>query len=272
MSKKSKKKSSPTPVVKKRDSQIVAIVSDIHFDQVHWPTWKAFCKWHTEVKPDKTVILGDAIDFSMLSKYLQEASAPVHAIPQIQMFVDEANKLAKETGDLIIMEGNHDERWDKMILGTHGPALKNAKGLTLKDQCFFHGLDKNVTWMKENMATTGIKCGPYMLRHGHRQGSRFGGGKHLAALRIQQSLGMSEVFGHHHRGQMYCQTAHGKTAIAIANPHMSSDHSYASDPDWQRGFTMLELYGPDNVLATPHLIIIQEGMFAFGGRVYDGNV
>lgn len=256
---------------KTRESEIVAIVSDIHFDQVHWPTWNAFRQWHADVRPDKTIILGDGIDFGMLSRFLQDSHSPVHAIPQIAMFVEQTNALAKESGQVIVMEGNHDERWDKAIFGTNGWALKGAKGLSLQDQCVYHGLDKSVVWMKENMDTHGVKCGPFVLRHGHRQSGRFGGAKHLAYNRLVKSMGVSEVFGHHHKAQLYCQSAHGKTAIGIANPHMSCDHSYASDPDWQRGFTILELFGPDNCYATPHLIIMQDGQFAWGGKLYDGN-
>jgi predicted phosphodiesterase len=256
---------------KSSNVEVVAIVSDIHFDQVDWPTWNAFKKWHADQKPDKTVILGDFVDFGMLSKYLQGSKDPVNAIPQIAMFVQEANALKKNSKNVIVMEGNHDERWDKAIFGAHGAALKDAKGLTLKDQCMYHGLDKGITWLKEDLENTGVKCGPFVLRHGHRQGTGWGA-RHLAANRIQRSLGVSEVFGHYHRAQMFCQTAHGKTAVAIANPHMSGEHSYTSDPDWQRGFTVLELYGPDNIYATPHLVLIQDGRFAWGGTLYDGNI
>lgn len=258
--------------MKKSDKvEVIAIVSDIHFDQVDWPTWNAFKKWQAATKPDKVVILGDFVDFGMLSKYVQGAEAPVHAIPQISMFVKEANILKKHSKQIIVMEGNHDERWDKAVLGTHGAALKDAKGLSLKDQCFFHGLDESITWLKEDLLNTGVKCGPFVLRHGHRQGSGWGA-THLAANRLQKSMGVSEVFGHHHRAQMMCQTAHGKTAIAIANPHMSSEHSYASDPNWQRGYTILNLFGPDNMYCTPQLVVIQDGRFALDGQLYDGNI
>lgn len=255
---------------KKSEVEIVAVVSDIHFDQVDWPTWNAFKKWHADVKPHKTVVLGDFIDFGMLSRYLQGSKDPVHAIPQLTMFVKEVNELCKNSKNVIVMEGNHDERWDKALFGVHAQALKDAKGLSLKDQCLMHGMSKDITWLKEDLVVKGVKCGPFVLRHGHRQGDRWGQ-KHLAATRLQKSLGVSEVFGHFHRAQMFCQTAHGKTAVCIANPHMSSDHSYASDPDWQRGFTVLELFGPDNAYATPHLILVQDGLFAWNGKLYNGN-
>lgn len=249
----------------------VAIVSDIHFDLHHVPTWNAFRKWHSDVNPDKTVILGDFVDLGMMSRYTQGKDDPLYAIPQIKAFVQEANDLIKECGELIILEGNHDERWSKFLGGAAPYALKDALGLTLEDQCYAQGLSNNVSWLREDTEVRGVKCGPFVLRHGHNQSGRFGGGKHLAANRIAKSLGQSEVFGHHHRAQLYCQTAHGKTAIGIANPCMTGDHEYSKDPDWQRGFTILEIFGDDMELASPYLVVMDNGRFAWNGTVYDGN-
>lgn len=251
--------------------ETVAIVSDIHFDLHDAATWRAFRKWHSDVKPDKTVILGDFLDFGMLSKFVQGKDDPVFAIPQIQTFVKEANPLVKEAGELIVVEGNHDERWSR-LLGTLPYVFRDAVGLTLHEQCIAQGLSKDITWIREDTLVRGIQCGPFVLRHGHNQSGRFGGGKHLAANRIAKSLGVSEVFGHYHRAQLFCQTAHGKTAIAVANPCMTGDHDYSKDPDWQRGFTVLELYGPDKMYANPYIVIMNNGHFAWRGKVYDGTV
>lgn len=249
----------------------VAIVSDIHFDLHDVPTWNAFKKWAKENNPDKIVILGDFLDFGMLSRYVQGQDDPIYAIKQIQVFVKEANELSEYTSELIVVEGNHDERWDKLIQGDKPWVFKGALGLTLEDQCYSQGLSEDVSWIREDLLVRGVQCGPFVLRHGHKQSTRFGGGKHVAANRLQKSLGTSEIFGHFHRAQMFCQTAHGKTAVAIANPHMTKDHSYNVDPDWQKGFTLLELYGKDYECATPYLILIQDGKFAYNGKLYDGN-
>lgn len=249
----------------------VAIVSDIHFDLHCEPTWNAFKQWAKEVRPDKIVVLGDFLDFGMLSRYLQGPEDPLHAVDQIKVFVKEMNEVDKYTDDLIIVEGNHDERWEKIISGDKPWVFKGAKGLSLKEQCYLQGMTADVSWIKEDIMVRGVKCGPFILRHGHKQSTRFGGGKHVAANRLNKSLGVSEIFGHFHRAQMFCHTAHGKTAVAIANPHMTRDHDYMLDPDWQKGFTLLEVYGDDHEYATPYLILIQDGKFAYNGTLYDGN-
>lgn len=254
-------------------SDVIAVISDIHFDLHDVPTWRAFRKWHKDTKPAKTVILGDFLDLGMVSRYSLHKDDPLFVIPQIKCFVAEANALAKECGELVVVEGNHDERWSNYILGNVPFALRDAVGLTLREQCLAQGLTNKVNWLREDVTTRGVPVGPFLLRHGHNQARGFGGGgKHLAANKIAKSMGQNEVFGHHHRGQMFCQTSRGKTAIAVANPCMTGDHAYNLDPDWQRGFTVLEVYGPGKKFATPHLVIAQEGHFAYNGRVYDGNI
>ena len=209
------------------------------------------------------------MDFGMLSRYMQGSEDPVHAIPQIKLFVQEANALSLETKELVVVEGNHDERWSK-IIGVNPQFLKGAKGLTLEDQCRAHGLSVNVKWVREDTTCKGVACGPFMLRHGHKQAGRFGGAKHIAANRLQKTMGQSEVVGHHHRAQMYCQTAYGRTAISIANPSLTGPHEYAPDADWQNGFTVLEVFGKNDSQCTPHLVVMSAGAFAWGGKVYDG--
>lgn len=255
------------------ESETVAIVSDIHFDLHDGPTWRAFKKWFADVKPDKLVVLGDFVDLGMMSRYIQGKSAPVHAIPQIQMFVREMNELRdlNPKVKLVICEGNHDERWQKHILGMAPHVLKDALGLTLEEQCVLQGLRPGFLWTREDLVNKGLQCGPFVLRHGHNQSGKFGGGKHLAANRLTKSMGRSEVFGHFHRAQMVFQTSMGHTACAIANPCMTGDHEYANDPDWQRGFTVLELYGPDNKYGNGTPIVMNNGHFAWNGKVYDGN-
>lgn len=253
-----------------RTSKIYAVCSDIHFDLQDRACWAAFRAWHRDISPDRTIILGDFLDFGMLSRYTQSPNDPIFAIPQIQMFVREANALALESKEVVVVEGNHDERWSK-ILGVNPQFLKGAKGLTLEDQCRVQGLSPNVKWFREDVEHKGVKCGPFMLRHGHKQSGRFGGAKHLSSNRLDKTLGQSEVFGHHHRAQMFCKTSYGKTAIAIANPALTGGHEYAPDADWQQGFTVLEVFGKGESQCTPHLIVMSDGAFAWGGKVYDGN-
>lgn len=251
-------------------SRIVAVLADLHIGAEDRQALEAVRRWHRHVRPDTTVLLGDFVDLGMLSRFLQSPEAPHEAIPQVRAFAALANALAAEARRVVVVEGNHDERWSK-ALGPIAHTLRGALGLTLEAQCRAQGLDPRVEWVHEDARTEGVRVGQFVLRHGHNQSGRFGGGKHLAATRITKSLGVCEVFGHHHRGQVFCQSAHGRTAIAVACPCLAADQDYQPDPDWQRGFVVLELSAPEYTVATPHLVLIEGGRFSWGGRTYDGR-
>ena len=253
------------------DSELIAIVSDIHFD-LHCPyTWAAFRAWHSVWKPARTVILGDFLDLGMLSRYVQGSTDPIRVIPQIKTFVRECNALAREAGEVLVVEGNHDERWARLFEGKGG-ALLGALGLTLEDQCRAHGLNESVGWFIETVDTPSVSIGNFIARHGHRQAGRFGAGLHVAANALRKYRGGSVVFGHHHRAQMFCHTSGGRTDFAIANPCMTIDHEYSPDADWQRGFTILEHWKKGReVEVTPHVIVSNAGAFSWAGKVYDGR-
>jgi predicted phosphodiesterase len=253
-------------------SMLACVASDIHFD-LHDPrVWRAFVRWVEDWRPRIIVLNGDVLDFGMLSPYPQESDAPTEAVAQIKCFVAEVNPLARLGGTrVVVVYGNHDERWSKMVCGAGPRAFKGALGLTLEEQCRAQGLDARVEWVKESKSTRGFLLGDVLIRHGHRQAGRFGGGKYLAANRIAKNLGTAEVIGHHHRGQLHAQTAGGRTVVAVANPCMTVDHDYAPDADWQRGFSVVEMHAPDFKRATMYPIIMHGGVFAWGGRTYDGN-
>lgn len=252
-------------------SEIVSVTSDHHFPFHDKPSWRAFRKWHRHTTPDISILNGDLVDFGMLSRYSQGANDPVHAVDQIKCMVTEVNSMIKECGQLVIIEGNHDERWSRVLMGEKAHVFKDAKGLSFKEQCLQQGLNPGVKWVRESTHCRGYKVGSVLFRHAHKQSSKFGGGKHVAASRLEKSMGQSEVFGHFHRGQIYFQSAGGKTSFAIANPCMTIDHEYAPDANWQRGFSILE-FANQRKIVTPSVVVIQKGVFCRDGIVYDGNV
>lgn len=259
----------PRPVTNK--SRIVAIVSDIHFDLHDKAVWRAFRKWHTNVRPFQTIMLGDVVDLGMLSRFAPGENDPTNAIDQIKVFVQEANALVRECGSLLVMEGNHDERFEKITKGANPTLLKGAKGLGFSDQCYAQGLSRSVQFLRESTRFLGTHVGQFLLRHGHKQSNKFGAAKYLAGNHLDKSMGQSEVFGHHHRLDLAVRSAFGRTAVAIANPCMVVDQEYHLNPGWSRGFTILELDAPNYKRATPHPILMENGVFSWGGITYDGN-
>jgi predicted phosphodiesterase len=252
----------------------VAVISDIHFDEHHEGAWEAFRKWHAEKKPTLTVALGDIVDLGMLSTYENEEYHSNYAIEQIQMAVRELNSLNREAGRLYYVPGNHGDRWERTVLGNNRKELRGAIGLTLREQMYAQGLDGSIRWIEEDRFTPGLYVGKRaaLLRHGHRQGPRFGV-VNQAAKQLREVPTVTTVVGHHHRAQLQCLTSLGNTVFGIANPHMSKVQEFAPDPNWQLGFTVLEFYGRSRLRDcekfTPHLVVMDnEGHFAWNGKVY----
>jgi len=250
-------------------SQLTFVVSDMHFDLHHPAAWEAFVRCVREEKPHRIVFNGDVFDFGQLSRYRQDAGDPLRAVEQIKCFLQELKRISPHVKELVFVEGNHDERWSKIVSSVPGEALAGAIGLSLREQCLAQGMPKSVIWIRESTKCRGFYVGPFLLRHAHKQAGRFGGAIHIAANRLAKNNGQSEINGHHHRAQMFCRTAGGKTAVSIANGCMTIAHEYAPDADWQLSFTVIEEFGSNKATAFP-VVMEPEGSFAFRGKAYDG--
>lgn len=255
-------------------THLVSIISDVHFPNQHKRGWLAYKQWHHQYKPNVTVAVGDLVDLGMLSRYEQDTDDPVYAVEQIKIAVKELTELTKSCGQLIYVPGNHEERWEKAVFGKNAQALRGAVGLSLREQYYAQGLPKEVRWVSESASNYGLILGKkaVLIRHGHKQAGGWGV-RNVSASLLQKFPTISTVVGHHHRGQLQCRTSLDKTIFAVANPHLSGNHGYATSPDWQRGFTFLEFFGGtrlrDCSTATPYTIIMNsEGKFSFNRKIY----
>jgi len=256
-------------------THLVAVFSDVHLPHEDPRAFASFRSWHSEHKPELTVALGDIIDLAQISRYDPEADGNPYAAAEIAYAVETLNDMLSSTGRIVMLPGNHEDRWAKAVFGTKALALKGTKGLTLREQFYAHGLDKRIQWVDESVTCVGLFIGKraVLVRHGHRQAGRFGV-KNVSTALVSKFPNISTVVGHHHRAQLACRTSLGETVMGIANPHLSGDHAYAgASPDWQRGFTVLEFYGAkrlrDCTKFTPHLVIMaDDGSFCYNGKVY----
>jgi len=253
-----------------RKSELTVIVSDIHFPHHVVNAWAAFREFHRETRPKTTIIGGDFLDLAQLSSFTQDPRESVYVIPEIQMFVREANALAAECEELVIIEGNHEARWSRFIEPV-AIKLRGALGLTLKEQCEAQGLTKRAKWRKESAVDRGIKIQQFTFRHGDKDFGRYGGGKNPASTLIDKTYGgESPITGHLHQCQLITRRrADGTLITSIQNGTFEKPADYDPKFPWIHSFTILEKCS--DTWATPHPVIIEGGIFAYGGRVYDGN-
>jgi hypothetical protein len=254
-------------------SRLVAVVSDAHFPTVHWATWWAFRAWVDACGPEQIVLLGDMVDLPMVSRHEKTAFDPVHILDDIEALKPEANALAATGAGIIYSLGNHERRYSSYLAGANPHVLKGLKGLTWADQCLAQGFDARIAFHEECVEQPQLTVAQFKLQHGHVGAGKFGAGKFPARLMLNKSFGTSVCEGHHHRADLATSTAYGHDVICVANPCMAAAMSYPGYRlPWQRGFTILELDAPDYARATPHLIVMQDGRFSFGGRTFDGNI
>lgn len=251
-----------------KKSKITAIVSDIHFPDHDKEVWGAFKAWVKDVKPHRVIVLGDFIDLAAISRFGKSPKDSPYVAPEMKMFIKEANEIKQYVNRMDVVAGNHEARFDIKLGESLGYAALGLQGLSLKEQLFALGLDTDINYYVESTKWRGLTVGQFLLRHGDKQAGRVSA-KNIASLRIDKSLGDSEIVGHHHTMQYVCRTNGDKIAMALVNPCMTIDHEYAVGSQWVRGFTVLEEVNPQWV--TPYPIVIHKGKFSYGGKVYSGK-
>lgn len=249
----------------------VLVVSDIHFPIHHERGWAAVKQFAADVKPERVIAAGDIVDLQVLSSFDPDEQCVVDVSREIKMGANELNEISQNS-ELDVVPGNHEDRWDRAILGKKYLALRGCSGLGLEDQFRAQGLRSDAKWRRETAASPFLPLGKnaLIILHGHNQKNS---GTSIAVKNAARFAGVSTLVGHHHRAQLHTHTVLGKTHISIANPHLSNHHEYMKTPNWQRGFTFLEFYGHsrlrDCTKFTPHLIIMDEnGSFCWNGKVY----
>lgn len=253
----------------------IVFLSDIHWPYHNKKAWSATKKYVSDQRPDIIVVGGDFVDLPMYSKYPQEADTEVTGIPHIRQFAKELLWLAAHCKDLYIIEGNHEERWNK-ILSDKARELHGALGLTLREQFVAHGLPVStkskptkIHWRRESAHARDLNLCGVTFRHGHNQSL---GSADLAHRALSRHRAGSVIFGHHHRAQLFAHTSQGITHYAIANPCLTNDHNYNKDPNWQTGFTVFSAFKgrKGQYLTTPNVVLIQEGKFSINNKLYVG--
>ena len=99
-------------------THLVVFASDIHMDNVHEGGWKAFKQFVRAKRPSLLVLGGDLVDLEALSRYPLDEDSQPYVVDQIKMCADEVNALERYCGKIILMPGNHEERWEKAIYGS----------------------------------------------------------------------------------------------------------------------------------------------------------
>ena len=221
----------------------------------------ACMKFCHDFKPDVTILGGDVVDLSEISRFNERKKLTVeglrleHTFEIANEFLDEVDEFSK--GDKVYLMGNH-EAWLPLYIEQH-PVLHGAfsieKNLRLKERGY--------EIIPEN------KC--YKLGH-----ARFIHGwywtKYHSAKTVSE-MGDNVFYGHTHDLQSYTKTNYESKPII--------GHSCGClcelDPDWRRGRPNRWVNGfgvfyflPNGNFTFYNPIII-DGKFIWNGKLYDGG-
>lgn len=229
-----------------------------------------------DAKPDKVILVGDMLDLSAWSKYIQRpewAAATQEAINQAHQLLAKIRKLAPHA-EIAVLEGNHDARMEKYALNNAQAAfgLRRADKpeswpvlsvpfLTAMDTLdieYVSGYPANRYWINHNL----------QVRHGNiaRKGN--------TAVAVAQEERISTIFGHIHRVETQFLTHHtyegGKTIGAWSIgclcdimgrvPSVKGGVDLSGKPvpnaeNWQAGMAVVDFEDGDGVFNVQPLYI-----------------
>ena len=245
----------------KNDTKVAVILPDLQLPYVDNKALSVALQVVQDIKPDKVILLGDALDLPAFGTYGQRPEYALETQGAINQLHNLMASLRKElpSSELVVLAGNHEFRLEKYLLRN----AMAAYGLRRADQmehwpvmsvpylCAFDSLDveyvdgypSNKYWINER-----LQC-----IHGHVIR-----GNGLTAKAIVQDERVSVIYGHVHRIESQYKTvnvyeggktsfAHSPGALCRLDGHVPSYHSghdthgkpVKNMENWQQGFCVV---------------------------------
>lgn len=255
-------------------------VRAISISDDHWPIvdkyWEAaLMAFAKDWKPDTWIHAGDRYDAWSLSMHEKEPERWLEKGGRIQEEFDSAvenwQEICRISKHVHFLPGNHENRIARLIKANAGLLGLRAFG--------WHKLADIPEQVKIHPYGSILEVGGISWEHGDRIFGKFGG-LH-AAHKVLNTRYTHTIFGHTHRVETQYRTARdpatgrSRTFVAHNQGHGSdvSKQTYAGPfPNWQQGFTAIEWWTEaGRPRFSIHPIVVIDGRFAFGGKVYDGR-
>lgn len=161
---------------------------------------------------------------------------------------------------ITFVPGNHEDRLDKFIANS-ARALKGLEGLSLPEQMKARQL--KIDYRGGMYAAGACQIGPVSFRHGEiaRKHSAYS-----AKGEYEDKARRTLVMGHTHRQGMFCVSTGGPSHWAVEGGCLCEDAEYDPNPNWQRGFVVVEIFDD---FAVPKIYRIVNDMCLVDGEIID---
>lgn len=239
----------------------IAFVSDVHIPYENKVAVRLMLDFLGDYQPDLVILGGDIFDMYMVSDY--ERSPDRQKTMQDEFdegryFLNAIDELAR--GNVVFMEGNHEARVTRTI--SKNPGLFKLRSLDLP-----RAMELPSSW-QYFPSQTHYRLGPMLALHGDVRGIS----ERTAhpARTMFQRLKRSCIAGHHHRfGAHYDTDYDGTMRGGFANGHLSDLNQvrYVKNPDWQEGFSTIQLSADARVFAVQQRLIVN-GRLIVEGKEY----
>lgn len=251
--------------------------SDVHFPYHDPGFWEASRLWIADKKPHGVVLDGDMMDFPGISRFAPEEDSEVHVKDTLEFFAAELRWISEHCDRVVFISGNHEDRWSKSIKGDRKREFAGIRTLGLRAALLDEGMPESVEWHAQDKNWHSFQVANFDINHGHCTYPR-GGPVHAAYNLLagrRAGYHRSRVVGHIHHPDMYVFGCGPDRLpkVAISNGHGALGVNYDPEADgikWAHSFLALEV-DPKREWANPRIVLVPQGRFIDGGKVYDGN-
>ena len=248
-----------SPVKAARMPQDRAIVlSDIHIPHHDRRALAVAVAYLRDAKPDMLVLNGDIVDEAPTGAYPKDPKELItleDEFAETRAFLALLRKTLPKC-EIVYTKGNHEDRLERYLV-RQAPELASMGRLSL---CALLDLERHrIRWVE---SSDHVAFGPFEISHG--EVVRKGGGNSIRGH--MQKRGGSMVMGHIHRLATVMVTDRFGTHYGVENGCLCGlQPSYIKHPDWQQGFTQIDLAAGVVSVRQHH---IQGGKLLVDGNLY----
>lgn len=242
----------------KVDAVRCLVLSDIHIPYHDQAALALALAYARDYRPTHIVLNGDILDAQEISSHPKDKHNPI----TFQDEINEARQFLRvlrhdhRHAKIVYTMGNHEHRLER-YLTARAPELASVDALALDEllELQAHGIEFVDQRCK-------VQIGPFEIFHGSI--IRKDAGNSVRGHMTRR--GGSVVMGHTHRMGIVARADRNGVHWGIENGHLSDpDPDWTHDPDWQQGFSQVDVHGDLVSLRQHH---IHGGKLLVDGRLY----
>jgi predicted phosphodiesterase len=233
------------------------VVSDQHFPFENKVCIKLSRQFTRDIQPGRLHLLGDILDNYSISRFSRDPTRKIRLQGEIDsaaQYLEDCRDDAPDA-DLIYSEGNHENRLTR-YLHSEAKELADLRALELPSLLGLKALN-----IRYQPASKPYKIGHLLFTHGDIVRKHSG----MSACAHLEKYGCSVIHGHTHRMGSYFRTTRASIHGGFENGCLCAPPTYMSEPNWQRGFSVIHWDGPKfHVEQVP----IIRNKYVYQGREY----